>query len=274
MRHTVRISAGLGILVAGSVLAACATTPATPDNLEAKGGPTTTSTTTFTTLPQIPHITVPTTAPPTTTAGVVVPDVIGLAPRETRLVLRSLGFTLVPFDTPCHKGTTASQSVVTSLSVPGPGADPRLGASPLAPGTARPARSRIGVTWSGCYPHGTIVPAVTGLTFDRAVHRLHLAGLDWACFSVAPERPSHGNTAGSSTTGSQASHSSTDTSAPASSKTTRSATSHRATSSTSTSTTVAGQSPNLPKVLSQGTKPGTTLKAHTAVDFTMRHCPQ
>jgi hypothetical protein len=274
MRHTVRISAGLGILVAGSVLGACATTPAKPDNLEAKGSPTTTSTTTPTIPAQMPRITVPTTAPPTTTAGVVVPDVIGLAPRETRLVLRSLGFALVPFDTPCQKGTTASQSVVTALSVPGPGADPRLGASPLAPGTARPARSRIGVTWSGCYPHGAIVPDVTGLTFDRAVHRLHLAGLDWACFSVAPERPPHGTTASSTATGERASHSSTDTSAPASSKSTTSATPHHATSSTSTSTTVAGQAPNLPKVLSQGTKPGTTLKAHTAVDFTMHHCPQ
>jgi hypothetical protein len=270
MQH-VRISAGLGILVAGCVLGACATTPAKPDNLEAKGGATTTSTTTSTTLPEI---TVPTTASthPTTPASVVVPNVIGLTPNETRLVLRSLGFAVVPLNTPCHRGTTASQSVVTSLSVPGPGRDPRVGATPLAPGTARPPRSPIGVTWSGCYPHGTIVPEVTGLTFDKAVHRLHLAGLAWACFSVSPERSPHSTTA-SSTTGAPASKSSTVNNGAANSNA-KSATPHRTTSSTSTSTTVAGQAPHVPTVLSQSMKPGTMLKAHTAVDFTMHHCPQ
>jgi hypothetical protein len=271
VRHTVRISAGLGILVAGCVLGACATTPAKPDNLEAKGGPTTTTTST-TTSTTLPDITVPTRAPLTTPAGVVVPNVIGLTPNVTRLVLRSLGFDLVPFDTPCHKGTTASQSVVTSLSVPGPGRDPRLGSAPLAPGTARPARSRIGVTWSGCYPHGTIVPNVTGLSFDKAVHRLHLAGLTWACFSVAPER-AHSSTTSSHTNGAPASNASADSSASANSKT-NPATRHRPSGSTSTSTTVAGQAPHVPTVLSQSMKPGTVLKAHTAVDFTMHHCPQ
>ena len=52
MRHTIRVAAGLGILVGGCVLAACATTPS-PDDLEANSSPTTTSTsTTPTTLPR------------------------------------------------------------------------------------------------------------------------------------------------------------------------------------------------------------------------------
>jgi hypothetical protein len=272
MRHSVRITAGLGILVAGCVLAACSATPAKPDNLEAKSGSSTTSTTTTSTT--LPRITLPTTAPPTTSPSVVVPNVIGLTPNQARLALRSLGFALVPFNTPCHKGTTASESVVTSLSVPGTGHDPRVDATSLAAGTARPARSQVGVTWSGCYPNGTIVPDVTGLTFDRAVHRLHLAGLAWACFSVGPFRPSHAGTT-SSTTKEHTSKSSTDTSATAN---TNSRTAHHhgsnSTTSTTTTTTVAGQAPHVPTVLSQGTKPGTSLKAHTAVDLTMHHCPQ
>ncbi len=270
VHHTGRITAGLGILVAGCVLAACTSNPAKPDNLEASSGSTTTTTTAPTTQPQI---TVPTTAPPTTSPGVVVPNIIGLRPSQARLALRSLGFTLVPFNAPCHKGTTASQSVVTSLSVPGAGRDPRVGGTPLAPGTARPARSLVGVTWSGCYPNGTIVPEITGLTFDRAVHRLHLAGLTWACFSTAPARPSRSTTTSSTTTNAPASKSATDTSAPANAKT-KSTHHHSSTSSTTTTTTLAGQAPHLPTVLSQGTKAGTLLKARTAVDFTMHHCPQ
>jgi hypothetical protein len=274
MRHTVRIAAGLGVLVAGCVLAACAGTPAKPDDLEASG-PTTTSTTTSTTLPVV---TLPTATAPTTPPGIVVPNVIGLPPNQTRNLLRSLGFVLVPFNALCHKGTTASQSVVTALSVPGTGRDPRLGATALAPGTTRPAHSRVGVTWSGCYPNGTIVPQVTGLTFDRAVHRLHQAGLAWACFSVGSTRPQHSTTTSSTTTNSNtktapASSSSTNTSAPANSKS-KTAHHHGSTSSTSTSTTVAGQAPHLPTILSQGTRPGTMLKAHTTIDLTMHHCPQ
>jgi hypothetical protein len=271
MQYTGRITAGLGILVAGCVLAACASNPARPDNLEASG-PTTTTTTT-TTPTTLPPITVPRTTP-TAAPGVVVPNVIGLTPSQARLVLRSVGFTLVPFNTPCHKGTTASQSVVTSLSVPGTGRDARIGGTPLAPGTARPAHSRVGVTWSGCFPNGTIVPEITGVTFDKAVHRLHLAGLTWACFSTAPARPSRSTTTSSTTADKPASKpTTTDTSAPADAKT-KSTHRHNSTSSTSTSTTMAGQAPHLPTVQSQGIKAGTTLKARTAVDFTMRHCPQ
>jgi hypothetical protein len=275
MHHTVRTGAGLGILVAGCVLAGCATTPSRPDDLEARGGPTTTSSTPVTT---VANVTVPTTAPSTTIAGVVVPNVIGMKPTQARLVMRSLGFVLVPFNTPCQKDTTISESVVSSLSAPGPGSDARIGAVPLAPGTVRPARSAIGVTWSGCYPNGTIVPDVTGLTFDKAVHRLHLAGLSWACFSVPPDHAQHSTSTSSTSAGTPPSDSVSKASAPRDSTTTTTKTKHHGTSSqhhdTSTSTTAASQTPHLPTILSQGTKPGTALKAHSAVDLTMHHCPQ
>ncbi len=202
------------------------------------------------------------------------PNVIGLSPSQTRLVLRSLGFALVPFEHAVpqgHDGQPERRDLAVGSRYRARPA--RVGATPLAPGTARPAHSRVGVTWSGCYPNGTIVPDVTGLTFDRAVHRLHLAGLAWACFSVGPARPQHSSTTSSTTTKAAASKSSTDTSTSASPKS-KSAQHHGSTSSTSTSTTVAGQAAHLPTVLSQGTKPGTTLKAHTVVDLTMHHCPQ
>src|SRR5580698_7803557 len=100
MRHTIRVAAGLGILVGGCVLAACGTSPS-PDDLEANSGTTTsTTTTTYTTLPAV---TIPTSPSRPTTAGVLVPNVIGMKPSQARLVLRSAGFVLVPFNTPCHK---------------------------------------------------------------------------------------------------------------------------------------------------------------------------
>jgi hypothetical protein len=254
MRHTIRVAAGLGILVGGCVLAACGTTPS-PDDLEANSGPTTTSTTTTSTT--LPPVTIPTTAPRPAATGVVVPNVIGMKPSEARLVLRAVGFVLVPFNTPCHKATTASESVVSALSVPGPGTDARIGATALAPGTARPARSPIGITWSGCFPNGSVVPNVTGLSFDKAVHRLHVAGLDWACFSVPAKHPK--KTASTDAAPSVTSSTTTSTTKPPDS---------------STSSTTAGLAANQPSVVSQGTRSGTVLKAHTVVDFVMRHCPQ
>ncbi len=275
VRHTIRVATGLGILVVGCALAACATTPATPDDLEDSAGPTASSTPTTST--SLPDVTMPTGAATSTEPGIVVPDVIGLAPGQARLVLHSLGFVLVPFNTPCRKGTPASVSVLSSLSVPGPGQDARVGATALAPGSLRPARSRLGVTWSGCYPNGTTVPDVTGLSFDKAVRRLHLAGLAWACFSVPPGQQPRSTTTTSTPAGAGAppADSSTDTSTPKGSSTT---TAHRGTSAThhdtATTSTVANQTPHTPTVVSQGTQPGTIVKAHTAVDFTMHHCPQ
>lgn len=255
MRRTNRVAAGLGIFVGGCVLAACASGPS-PDDLEANSAPTTSSSTTTSTT--LPPVTIPTSAPRPATTGVVVPNVIGMKPGRARLVLRSVGFVPVAFNTPCHKGTTASQSIVAALSVPGTGQDARVGATALTPGSTRPARSSIGVTWSGCFPNGSVVPDVAGLTFDKAVHRLHVAGLAWACFSVPPK---HTKTKGSTDRATSSSDPSTTTS------TTKP-------SDSSTSSTTSGQAANQPNVLSQGTKPGTVLKAHTVVDFVMRHCPQ
>jgi hypothetical protein len=259
MRHTIRVAAGLGILVGGCALAACAATPS-PDDLEANSGTTTTTTTTTSTT--LPVVTIPTTVARPTIPGVVVPNVIGMKPGQARLVMRSAGFVLVPFNAPCHKGTTASQSVVSSLSVPGPGQDARIGATALTPGSARPARSRIGVTWSGCFPNGSIVPDVTGLSFAKAVHRLHVAGLTWACFSVPPSHSKHSSTTKSPD----------NSSSPADDTSTTTTTTKPPDSPTGS--TAASKASNQPSVVSQGTKPGTVLKAHTVVDFVMHHCPQ
>ena len=183
-----------------------------------------------------------------------------MKPSEARLVLRSLGFVLVPFNAPCHKGTTASESVVSTLSVPGPGQDARVGATALAPGSARarPARPS-GSPGPAAYPNGTIVPDVTGLSFDKAVHRLHVAGLAWACFSVPAKHRRQRRPARPTTTPSDDSSTTTSTTKLP---------------DTSTSSTAAGQARTNPVVVSQGTKSGTVLKAHTVVDFAMRHCPQ
>ena len=156
----------------------------------------------------------------------------------------------VPFNPACNMGTPISQSVVTSLSVPGRPPDVKLGAVPLAPGTELPTGARVGITWTGCYPGGSPVPLVTGSTFHRATKLFHLAGLDWACFSVG---------AAATTT--------TSTSAPTSSSTGATATSAPA---SSTSTTAA---PHGPRVLSQAT-PGTVVRAGSVIDFDMHHCPQ
>ena len=131
--------------------------------------------------------TTPTTAPTTTTTsrpGVAVPNVIGLKIAEAKAELVAAGFPSVGLNAPCNKGTLASQSVVSALSIAGAPPDPRVGAVPLVPGTPVPPGSRIGITWSGCYGDHATVPNVIGLTFAAARHALHAAGLTWACYSV------------------------------------------------------------------------------------------
>jgi hypothetical protein len=160
-----------------------------------------------------------------------------------RFYLQTAGFTRVPLNAPCNKGTLASQSVVASLAIPGRPPDVNVGAQPLVPGTLLPKGSRVGISWSGCYPAGTTVPAVTGQTFAAAVHLLHLAGLDWACYSVG----------GPTTT------------------TTKSTTTTTTTTSQPTTTTTR---PPAPVVLSQGTEAGTVVHAGAVVVLLMHHCPQ
>ena len=76
---------------------------------------TTTTTTTTTTPTHDLHLVVDHTTQP----GVVVPNVIGLKIAASRAALRAAGFPTVSLNTPCNKGTLASQSVVASLAIPG-----------------------------------------------------------------------------------------------------------------------------------------------------------
>ena len=128
-----------------------------------------------------------TTAPSTTTTsqpGVTVPNVIGLKIAEAKAELAAAGFGSIGLNAPCNKGTLASQSVVSALSVAGQPPDPRAGAIALTPGNRVAPGTRIGITWSGCYGDHAAVPDVIGLTFAAARHALHAAGLTWACYSV------------------------------------------------------------------------------------------
>ena len=88
---------------------------------------------------------------------------IGLKIAAARAALRAAGFPSVSLNTPCNKGTLASQSVVASLAIPGKAPDVRVGATPLSPGAAAPAGTRIGIIWSGCFGDASEVPAVVGL---------------------------------------------------------------------------------------------------------------
>lgn len=237
--HHRTVLAGSAFVAAGCVLASCGGSPATPH-----AAPRTTTSRVATTTTTL--------APPTTAAGlkVAVPNVIGLKIAAARSTLHQAGFATVPFNPACSKGTLASESVVASLSVPGRPPDVKVGAVPLAPGTELPPGAQIGVTWSGCFPDGSPVPLVIGRTFAGATRQLHLAGLDWACFSV-------GATATTTSTSSAATSSTGDTSTTT-------------TASTTTTTTAAPRA----RVLSQATPAGTVVRAHTVINFDMHHCPQ
>ena len=234
-RH--QVLAGCALLAAACVLASCGDSPA-PKRHALRT--TTTSTTTTTTAPQPTT----TTAPP----GVAVPDVVGMKVDLARFYLKTAGFKAVPLNAPCNKGSLPSESVVASLSVPGPPPNVATGAQALAPGTPLPKGARVGITWSPCYPAGTQVPAVVGHTFLNAVHLLRLAGLTWACYSV-----------GSPTT--TTTHPTTATTKPGTSSTTSPPT-------TTTTKPLAGV------ILTQGTAAGTVVNAGAVVNLTMHHCLQ
>jgi beta-lactam-binding protein with PASTA domain len=199
---------------------------------------------------------------PTTTLprGVGVPDVVGMKINLARFYLKTAGFATASLNAPCNKGTLPSQSVVASLSVPGRPPDVTVGAQPLVPGTLLAKGARVGITWSGCYPAGTVVPAVTGHTFAGAVHLLHLAGLDWACYSVG--KPTTTTTHGTTTTTRPVT---TSTAGPTGSTTTTGA---------SAAAAPAAAPARSATVLSQGTKPGTIVQAGVVVALVMRQCPQ
>jgi beta-lactam-binding protein with PASTA domain len=120
----------------------------------------------------------------TTTPGVAVPNIIGAKIAAAHIALRMVGLPNVALNTPCNKGSLASQSVVSFLAIPGKVPDLRVGAVPLSPGAVVPPGTRIGIIWSGCFGDAATVPAVVGLTFAMARHDLHAVGLAWACYSV------------------------------------------------------------------------------------------
>ncbi len=228
---------GTIVLVAAGALTSCSNAPTAGDKAAVQGILTTTSTTSTTTTAPTTSTTSSTS---TTLPGVTVPNVIGLKIAAARAALHAVGLPTVGLNHPCNKGTLASQSVVSSLSIPGKPPDPRVGAVPLVPGTTVPPRTRVGITWSDCYGNGSTVPDVVGLTFAAARHALHAVGLAWACYS-----------AGTTTT------------------TTASSTTTSAAGPGVTPTTKPPQT-----VLSQDPSPGGVLKPGTPVAITMHRCPR
>jgi beta-lactam-binding protein with PASTA domain len=231
----------LGV-VAACTLAACGSSPSANDKAAVRSIPTTTSTTT--TVP----VTTPTAAT-TTTGGIVVPNVIGLKIAPARDALHASGLPYVGLNVACNRGTLASQSVVASLSVAGKPPTPAVGAVPLSPGATVAPGTRVGITWSGCFGSGSLVPAVVGLTFPAARHALHDAGLTWACYSVG----------GATTTTSKAT-------------TTTTTTTPGSTTTSPPVTTTTHRPP--PTVLTQNPPPGGLLRAGSTVALTMHACPQ
>ena len=225
---------GAAALVAACLLTACGGSSPTAQKKAVRAIPSTTTTTAA-----APTSSTAVTAPTTTRPQSTVPNVIGLKIAAARAALRDAGFTLVSLNTPCNKGTLASQSVVSSLAIPGTAPDVRVGAVPLNPGATVATGTPIGVTWSGCFGDTATVPAVTGLTFAAAKHALHAVGLTWACYSVDVPTTT---TSGASTT------------------------SHPPV----TTTTVKAA----PTVVVQTPAAGTVLHPGATVSLTMHHCPQ
>ncbi len=241
--------AGPVAIVAVCVLSSCGSSPTAEQK---NAGHTAVSTTTV-----APTSSTSTTTPSsTTTPGVTVPNVIGAKIAAAHAALRAVGLPSVPLNTPCNKGSLASQSVVSSLAIPGTAPDLRVGAVPLPPGAVVPPGTRIGITWSGCYGDTATVPAVVGLTFAAARHALHAVGLTWACYSVGKETTTTTTRARTTTTSDSSTSSSAApvTTAP----------------TPVTTTTVKPR----PTVLTQTPGAGTVLHPGTPVSLTMHICPQ
>ena len=258
----------IAIVVSACLIAACGNAPP-----RVRGGSSSTKNTSTTMLPPTP--TTSTTPKP---HGVAVPDVIGMKITPARFYLRLAGFITVPLNLPCNKGTLTSQSIVVSLSIPGRPPNRNVGAVPLVPGSTRPKGSFVGITWSGCYPDGAVVPMVAGLTFGAAVNLLHVAGLTWACYSSAttttttarPSTTTTGPAASSTTTPPPSTTSSVSTTTTTTTKPAASSAGTPSVSHAVTSTTLKG-----PKtVLGQAPPPGTVLRAGAPVSVIMSACPQ
>jgi hypothetical protein len=202
-RRTVRVTLGAGMIAVTCALSSCGDSSA-PHRPAAHHATTTSSTTTTTGPVPVPSV------PTTTRPLVAVPNVIGLRIGAARIALRGADLGSISVNTACNEGTLASQSVVVSMVLPGSPA-PRLGATPILPGAMVPRGSTIGLTWSGCYGTGAVVPDVVGQPFAAARRTLEKAGLAWACYSLVKPRTPSTSTASTST----ASTSTTTTVAPA-----------------------------------------------------------
>jgi beta-lactam-binding protein with PASTA domain len=232
--RTAAAALALGVAVP-VLLAACGGGPSPSEKAAVRSILTTTSTSTTTTTS-----TTSSTSTTTSKPGAEVPNVAGEKIPVARGALRAAGFHPLSLNTACDKGTTASESVVSSLAVPGKPPNRAVGAVALNPGPTLPLGSSVGIVWSGCYGNGSTVPYVVGMKFADARHALALAGLAWSCYSV-------GRPATTTTT-------TTSTSLP------------------SSSTTTTTRPPNL--VLSQAPDAGAVLKPGATVALTMHACPQ
>jgi hypothetical protein len=248
------VASGTVGALAACALSSCGSSPAAKKTPAGKGIDT--STTTTTTIPS----TSTSVATTTTGPGVAVPSVVGFKIAAARAALRAAGLPPVSLNAACNRGTLASQSVVTSLSVAGQAPDARVGAVPLNPGATVPPGTRVGVTWSGCYGNGSPVPAIVGLTHALARHALLAVGLAWACYSVG--RPTTAATASTTTTISSSTSSTTTISSSTS------------TTAPAVTTTTAKPVRTPGTVLTQNPAPGAVLKPGTIVSFTMQVCPQ
>jgi beta-lactam-binding protein with PASTA domain len=234
-------------LLTACALSSCGSSPPHQLKKVAHSGATTstTSTTTTTTTSSTTSTTPLPVFVPATAPQVAVPNVIGLKIAPARAALRAATLAAVSLNTPCNKGTTASQSVVASLSTPGPTTDPRVGAQPLRPGALVAAKSSVGITWSGCFGGASSVPSVLGLSLPGARQALHAAGLTWACYSVAQPTTTTSSTTTSST---------------------------NASTTSSAVTTTTAKPPQV--VLTQDPAPGSVVHPGSTVSLTMQHCPQ
>lgn len=236
---------GIAALLAACLLASCGNGPTAAQKKAVRDILTTT---TATTVPP----TTSTSSTATTQPGVALPNVIGLKIAAARAAFRAAGFPSVSLNTPCNKGTLASQSVVASLATPGKAPDVRVGATPLGPGADVPAGTRIGIIWSGCFGDASEVPAVVGLTFPAARQAIHAVGLTWACFSVGKA------TTTTTTTTHPPRATTTSTGAPTT------------TAAPETTTTVKV----VQTVLTQAPTAHTVVHPGSTVTLTMHHCPQ
>jgi beta-lactam-binding protein with PASTA domain len=237
------VALGSTALVTACLLTSCGNAPTAAQKKAIRDILTTTTTTT-------PPTTSTSSSTTTTQPGVVVPNVIGLKIAAARASLRAAGFPSASLNTPCNKGTLASQSVVASLAILGKPPDVRVGAVPLSAGAELPAGTRIGINWSGCYGDASEVPAVVGLPFPAARQAIHGVGLTWACFSVGQAAATTTTHVPKSTSTSDAS--TTTTKAPV------------------TTTTVKV----VQTVLTQSPAAHTVLHPGATVALTMHHCPQ